>query len=280
MGPFVPRVCAALACAALLTSCQSGQQQPQEQVQSPADASTHTSTASPREASESKGGDSGGAASALKGQTIAIDPGHNGGNATHLREIRKLVPDGNGGTKVCNTTGTATADGFEEHAFNWNVAQFVKADLEAAGAKVVLSRSNDTGVGPCVDERGEFAAAKKASLLVSIHANGSPSTATRGFGVIVAPKGSEVKRSKKLGADLVTAFKAADFPVNSSSYGKDGINQRTDLAGLMNATVPAALVECGEMNNSAEAKAMKSASGQRKYAQAIVEGVGRYLARS
>src|SRR5699024_3998368 len=44
----------------------------------------------------------------LEGKTIAIDPGHNGGNASHPDEISRQVPDGRGGTKACNTTGTST----------------------------------------------------------------------------------------------------------------------------------------------------------------------------
>src|SRR5699024_10530474 len=36
----------------------------------------------------------------LEGRTIAIDPGHNGANASHPEEISRQVPDGRGGTKA------------------------------------------------------------------------------------------------------------------------------------------------------------------------------------
>ncbi|HWN26935.1 MAG TPA: N-acetylmuramoyl-L-alanine amidase, partial [Actinomycetospora sp.] len=42
---------------------------------------------------------------------VVLDPGHNGGNAAAADEIAREVPDGRGGTKPCNTTGTETADG-------------------------------------------------------------------------------------------------------------------------------------------------------------------------
>src|SRR5690242_3600524 len=57
----------------------------------------------------------------LKNQVVVLDPGHNGGNAANPLEINRLVPDGRGGRKPCNTTGTATDSGYPEHAFNFDV---------------------------------------------------------------------------------------------------------------------------------------------------------------
>src|SRR5688572_25759566 len=45
---------------------------------------------------------------------VVLDPGHNGGNAAASAEIARPVPAG-GFTKPCNTTGTATIDGYAEH---------------------------------------------------------------------------------------------------------------------------------------------------------------------
>src|SRR4051794_11688064 len=53
---------------------------------------------------------------------VVLDPGHNGGNAVHPEVVDAPVPDGAGGTKPCNTTGTATDAGYPEHAFTWDVA--------------------------------------------------------------------------------------------------------------------------------------------------------------
>lgn len=44
----------------------------------------------------------GGEAPSLDGKVIVIDPGHNGGNASHPAEIRKKVKIGNG-SKECDT---------------------------------------------------------------------------------------------------------------------------------------------------------------------------------
>ncbi|MDQ4103141.1 MAG: N-acetylmuramoyl-L-alanine amidase, partial [Actinomycetota bacterium] len=58
--------------------------------------------------------------------TVVLDPGHNGANASHSAEINRLVPDGRGGTKACNTTGTSTNSGYPEHEFDWDVALRVR----------------------------------------------------------------------------------------------------------------------------------------------------------
>lgn len=212
----------------------------------------------------------------LTGRTIALDPGHNGGNAANPDEIARQVPDGRGGTKACNTTGTATDDGYAESAFAWAVAQLLADDLEARGARVIMSRENDDGVGPCVDERGTFA--DDADVLVSIHANGSESTRTKGYHVIVADPGTSPEleeQSSALALSVSTAM-AESFTPNQA-YGEDAISPRPDLAGLNNASVPAVIVECGEMRNPDEAEVMESEDGRRRYAEAIAAGIVDWL---
>ena len=91
----------------------------------------------------------------LAGIVIALDPGHNGGNASHPTAIHRKVFVGNG-WKACNTVGTTTRSGYAEHRVTFNVAKRVKARLEALGATVFLTRNTDRGVGPCVNVRGRF----------------------------------------------------------------------------------------------------------------------------
>lgn len=208
----------------------------------------------------------------LTGKVIAIDPGHNGGNADHPETINRQVPDGRGGTKACNTTGTSTSSDYPEADFTWAVARKLEKSLTDAGAEVVLSREDNTGVGPCVDERGTFA--DDADLLVSIHANGSESSAVKGFHIIVADPG-ENEKTERASVDLAKSVGKSmgeEFTPNRA-YGQDAISRRPDLAGLNNASVPAVIVECGEMRNPSEAKLMESKSGQEKYADALFDGV-------
>jgi N-acetylmuramoyl-L-alanine amidase len=62
--------------------------------------------------------------------------------------------------------------------------------------------------------------------------------------------------------------------------GRAGLSPRPDLAGLNLSTRPAALVECANMRNSAEAAVVSSAEGRARYAEAITRGVLAYLGQA
>ena len=218
----------------------------------------------------------------LTGLTVALDPGHNGANAQHPDQVGAPVPDGRGGSKACNTVGTSTDAGYPEHAFTWDVASRAGAALEALGAQVVLTRSDDQGVGPCVDVRGRSAQDAGADVLVSVHANGSDDKAARGFFVIVADPPSAVEideglraenaaSSERLATDMVGALASAGFPPSGSVAG--AISRRGDLGTLNFAERPAVLLELGEMRNPDEAALMSSEEGRQRYADAIAAGV-------
>ncbi|MFP5020943.1 N-acetylmuramoyl-L-alanine amidase [Pseudonocardia phyllosphaerae] len=209
---------------------------------------------------------------------VLLDPGHNGGNAAHSKEINRQVPDGRGGTKACNTTGTSTAAGYTEHAFNWDVAKRVQARLQKAGVRVVMTRPNDTGVGPCVNERGAAATKAGAALAVSLHADGAAPSG-HGFHVIYAdPAVRGGERSQKLATTLRDALRGARF-APSDYRGHGGLDGRPDLAGLNTSHVPTALVEAANMRNAAEARLVSSPAGRDRYAAAVAAGVLRYLGR-
>ena len=57
----------------------------------------------------------------LRGRTIAIDPGHDGGNYAHASEIGRPIFIGTQ-SRACDTTGTQTNDGYTEAAYNLDVA--------------------------------------------------------------------------------------------------------------------------------------------------------------
>jgi N-acetylmuramoyl-L-alanine amidase len=211
---------------------------------------------------------------------VVLDPGHNGANAAHPAEIQRLVPDGRGGTKPCNSTGTATDAGYAEHAFTFDVALRTEKALEAAGVRVLLTRQNDTGVGPCVDVRGTVGQREDAAAVVSIHADGAAASGS-GFHVALSDPPLDAVQAGQahvLGTALRDALRAGGFH-DSTYLGRQGISLRSDLAGLNLATRPAALVECANMRNPAEAAVVASADGRQRYATALAAGILAYLHR-
>jgi N-acetylmuramoyl-L-alanine amidase len=212
----------------------------------------------------------------IAGMVVFIDPGHNGSNDG---SINRQVPTGRGGTKDCQTTGTASNTGYMEHTFTWDTALRVRAALNALGVRTAMSRGNDTGLGPCVDARAEMANSLRPNAILSIHADGGPPSG-RGFHVnYSAPPLNQAQAgpSVQFARIMRDQLQASGLPP-SNYIGQDGLYGRSDLAGLNLAQYPSILVECGNMKNPADAALLESPEGRQKYAEALVRGVAAFLA--
>jgi N-acetylmuramoyl-L-alanine amidase len=209
-----------------------------------------------------------------------LNPGHNGGNAGAAGTINRPVPSGFGQTRACDTTGTETNAGYSEHAFNWDVTLRVRALLQARGVHVVLTRPNDTGVGPCIDERARIGNAAGVSAVVSIHADGAP---TDGHGFHICedsrqPAGPAVAaRSHALTVAIHDTLVTGSGLVPSTYIGSNGYFPRDDLAGLNLATVPATFIELGNMRNAGDAARQSSPAGRARMAASIAAGILAWL---
>jgi N-acetylmuramoyl-L-alanine amidase len=211
----------------------------------------------------------------IAGRVVFLDPGHSG---AYDASLTRQVPTGRGGTKECQTSGTATDSGYPEHTFNWSVVQLVNSELSALGVRTVLSRADDSSLGPCVDQRAEAANALHPDAIVSIHADGGP-PGGHGFHVNYsspalndAQSGPAVQFARVMHDNLVAAG------LQPSTYiGSAGLYGRADLAGLNLARYPSILVELGNMRNADDAARMTSADGRAAYAHAVVSGIVAYL---
>ncbi|MGO9925094.1 MAG: Rv3717 family N-acetylmuramoyl-L-alanine amidase [Mycobacterium sp.] len=215
------------------------------------------------------------ASAGIAGMAVFLDPGH---NAVNDASINQQVPNGRGGTKACNTSGTATDDGYPEHAFTWAVVALIRDALNQMDLRTQLSRDSDNGVGPCVDRRAALANAMHPDAIVSIHADGGPPSGS-GFHVNYS---SPPLNDAQSGPAIQLAHTMRDALVQAgfqpSTYiGSDGLYGRDDLAGLNLAQYPAVLVELGNMKNAGEAARMESADGRARYAAAVTQGITAYL---
>ncbi|WP_108921490.1 Rv3717 family N-acetylmuramoyl-L-alanine amidase [Mycobacterium montefiorense] len=214
------------------------------------------------------------ASAGVAGSSVFLDAGH---NAVNDASINRQVPNGRGGTKPCQTSGAATNDGYPEHAFNWAVVGLISESLRQMGVNTVLSRDNDSSVGPCVDQRADQANAMHPDAIVSIHADGGPPSGS-GFHVNSSPPRNTVQSGPaiQLAHTMRDALVQAGF--HPSTYvGSDGLYGRDDLAGLNLALYPAVLVELGNMRNADEAARMESADERAKYAAAVTQGIVAFL---
>ncbi|WP_431953081.1 N-acetylmuramoyl-L-alanine amidase [Nocardia lijiangensis] len=218
----------------------------------------------------------------LAGRTVFLDPGHQGPN--HSENLARQVDNGRGGTKDCQTTGMTSVNGIPEHTINWNVAQLVKTSLESLGARVVLSRQDDSGWGGCIDDRARAANESGAAVAVSIHADSAPST-VRGFHLIVPQlpiPDSRVDQIQSGPGLAVTkavrdAYLQSGFPAATYAGAQDGLQTRADIAGPALTAVPSVFVEMGNGANAEDAALLESPDGQLKHAVAITTGLVSYL---
>jgi N-acetylmuramoyl-L-alanine amidase len=251
-------------------------------TQAPAVADAADATAPPRLPHSPHGGPGRFAPTAsgvLDGKVVLVDPGHNGGNFDASSVINQLIWNGRG-SETCDTTGAETDGGYTEAQFNWNVGRYLTADLRAAGATVVLTRTSNTGVGPCVTKRAALGNQAHANAAVSIHADGGP-PGGRGFAVLepVADgiNNTIIGPSARLGTDLRNAFETGTGEQVSTYDGVNGIQPRDDLAGVNLSTVPKVFIECANMRNAADATLITSPAWQAKAARAIAAGLTKFL---
>jgi N-acetylmuramoyl-L-alanine amidase len=178
----------------------------------------------------------------LRGRVIAVDPGH--------------PPLGSTGP-----TGLREADA------NLAVALQLRAMLEAAGARVLMSRTTDTAVD--LWPRIALADTGGADLLVSIHNNALPDGinpfTNNGTSVFYnqprsVPLASEIQRA------LLRRLKLPDLGVS-----------RGDLAVIRATWMPSALVEGMFMIIPEQEAALRSPDGARQYARGVYDGIRRFL---
>lgn len=222
------------------------------------------------------------AAGALAGKVVGIDPGHNGDNYTDPAYIDRTIWNGRE-EETCDTTGTETDGGYTEARFNFDVASFLAADLRREGAKVVLTRANNVGVGPCVTRRSRILNSAHVAVAVDIHADGGPANG-RGFTILEpvadGPNDHVIAASERFGRDLLDRYERLTGMPVSTYDGVDGISFRDNLAGLNLTTVPKVLIECGNMRNPTDAALLVRESFQRSAARAIDAAIVEYLGRA
>ena len=217
----------------------------------------------------------------LAGKVVGVNPGHNGRNWSDPTFIDHQIWNGRE-WEDCDTTGTQTDAGYTEALFNWKVGSDLTADLRAEGARVVLTRRSNDGVGPCVTTRAQILNDAHVDVAVAIHADGGP-PGGRGFAVLepVADGTNDrvIKPSDRFATILRDEFRAGTGMPVSTYDGVDGLEPRDDLAGENLTKVPSVLIECGNMRNATDAAMLVSASFQKRAARAMAKAITAFLTR-
>jgi N-acetylmuramoyl-L-alanine amidase len=217
----------------------------------------------------------------LAGKVVVLDPGHNLNNSA---SINQTVYAGNGVYKACDTTGTSTNGGYPEHAFTWDVANRVAPILRAEGATVILTRSSDTGIGPCITTRAQIGNDAHADAFIAIHADGGPAGG-HGFFVMQPPPNNPnvnpgaAPRSRVLARDVHDVFHTTTG-IPYSTYIAGGYYPDSTTTGTINLSHgPVITIECLNMRNAGDAAIATSAPWRQTIARGIAAGLTAFLSQ-
>jgi N-acetylmuramoyl-L-alanine amidase len=196
------------------------------------------------------------------GKVIVIDPGHNFGG-----------DDG----------AYATFNGitYSERDLNMQVADKLKAKLEAKGYTVIMTRESTDretlDVTQSLTNRVNIANNANAALFISLHHNASDSTSASGVEVYYSSKSQDDNfgggySDSRLYTSMNIASSIASSLTNSTGATNRGARDG-NLFVLRNTTMPAVLVELGFITNPDEAKKCADSSYQDLEATAIANTV-------
>ncbi len=193
-----------------------------------------------------------GGAEGVAGQVIVLDPGHGGSDS-----------------------GAVGPNGVREKDIALQVAQKVRAILEGAGARVVMTRTTDRDVyGPNASAGEELQARSDvanrlpdASVFLSIHCNAFGSPTANGTETYSAPGSYQGRR---LAGFLQEELVSAGGLVNRGA-------KEANLYVLTHTNMPAALVELAFISNYREEELLTSDDFQNKMAHAIAKGLSRFF---
>lgn len=180
----------------------------------------------------------------LNGRIIVIDAGHGG-----------------------KDPGTSKSK-LNEKDIVLKVTKLVESKLKNAGAKVLLTRSNDTYLS--LEQRTDYAKKHYAETFVSIHVNSASSTSAKGSEVYydssTNPNATESRLlANKIQANLIKQANMADRGVRDQRF-----------YVIRNNNVAAVLIELGFITNADDFSKLSSDKYVELYAEAIYQGLVQY----
>jgi len=178
--------------------------------------------------------------------------------------------------------------GLIEKSLTLDMANRLALLLRKSGFKVTLTRSTDIFIP--LEKRSEIANAAKANLFLSLHFNSTSSASVEGLETFsLTPVGQPSTSNEKVTKSCYTNLtgNANDswnallaYYINSmmkkSTTAQDRGMKRARFTVLTNLNMPGALVECGFLSSTQEARRIKDAKYRDKIAEGILNGILRY----
>lgn len=180
----------------------------------------------------------------VAGKTIIVDPGHGG-----------------------KDPGATSPWGLPEKQVNMAVAQKLVWRLRAAGANVVMTRTDDSYM--TIYDRAGFANNAKGDVFVSVHSNFHPTNAdVRGIETFHHPASTEARRLAKIMQTELLAF---------TGLRDRGVKTDPMLVVTRETVMPSVLIEIGFLSNREEEALLREDAYRNKVADAVLEALQQYF---
>lgn len=173
-----------------------------------------------------------------------------------------IVVDAGHGGEDNGATGTSFST--LEKVINLQVAMLLKNKLEAAGAKVIMTRSDDRRL--TLQQRVDTAVSNNADLFISVHHNTSPNTTTKGTMIFYYTEGKSSKLASLVQNEVV---KATDYKDMNARFGNYFVLRENPVVSI--------LCEIGFLTNYEEELLLRSSKQQELAAEGIYKGIVRYF---
>ncbi len=179
--------------------------------------------------------------SVISGKTITVDPGHG------------------------FTDPGASGNGLVEKEVVLSVGKKLRGYLEKAGAKVVMTRTDDSTY-PSLSERIDIAEESHSDSFISIHANKFHNDAAHGTETYYNSSSPKAAESKKLATYIQNRlYKAIDTSNRGVKDGNYHVIRENSLTSV--------LVELGFLSNPSDARKLASDVYRERAAEAIYLGI-------
>ena len=186
--------------------------------------------------------------SSIKNRIIILDPGHGGKDPGAVKES------------------------YTEKAIVLKVGNLVRQKLEAAGAKVYMTRTGDTY--PTLEQRVAFTKNNYGEIYVSIHVNSSTSSSAKGTETFYnVTTGDQYEEDQKLATYINNEI------VTNANMQNRGV-KKADYYVIKNMIIPSVLVELGFISNTEDRQKLINDKYVEIYAQSIYKGIVDYYGKN
>ena len=209
---------------------------------------------------------------ATGGHKIAIDPGQ---QKNQMSEKEPIGPGAAETTAKMSYGATSTTTGKREYEWSLPFAERLKAELEARGYEVVLTRE-EHNVEISNAERAKFVNESGAEIYLSLQADAASNLDAKGIYTQIPSQSNPFVGN--LYSDCKRLAKTIQNNLIAETGTKDrGVQEIDKVATINYSEVPVAVLQLGFMSNKEEDANLWSEDYQDKMIKAICDGIDTYF---